>query len=174
MRPHAPAATTVAPTSGSGSSATARTRTPPSARDTSWMLWLEVTPNSIARTSTGTSEAAASASARSRTGPSTETPEWRHAIVRSWVSPKPRSITKTRTSLFIATENIGRSHSPPEAAHWLCEGPPMNRLANATSPYLRQHADNPVDWFAWGDEAFEQARSRDVPVFLSIGYAACH
>src|SRR3954470_11915334 len=50
----------------------------------------------------------------------------------------------------------------------------MNRLADATSPYLRQHARNPVDWFPWIDEAFEWARHRDVPVFLSIGYAACH
>ena len=49
-----------------------------------------------------------------------------------------------------------------------------NRLADATSPYLRQHADNPVDWYEWGDEAFEEARRRDVPVLLSVGYAACH
>ena len=47
-----------------------------------------------------------------------------------------------------------------------------NRLANETSPYLLQHADNPVDWLAWGDEAFEAARERDVPVFLSVGYSA--
>ncbi|MGH9079665.1 MAG: thioredoxin domain-containing protein, partial [Acidimicrobiales bacterium] len=50
----------------------------------------------------------------------------------------------------------------------------MNRLADETSPYLRQHADNPVDWFPWGDEAFQLARQRDCPVFLSIGYSACH
>ena len=50
----------------------------------------------------------------------------------------------------------------------------MNRLVQETSPYLRQHAHNPVDWFPWGDEAFEEARRRDVPVFLSIGYSACH
>ncbi len=50
----------------------------------------------------------------------------------------------------------------------------MNRLANTTSPYLLQHAGNPVDWYPWGDEAFEAARTRDVPVFLSVGYAACH
>ena len=49
-----------------------------------------------------------------------------------------------------------------------------NRLANATSPYLRQHADNPVDWLEWGPEAFAQARERGVPVLVSIGYAACH
>src|ERR1051325_2403669 len=50
----------------------------------------------------------------------------------------------------------------------------MNRLANETSPYLLQHAHNPVDWFPWGDEAFAKARAEDKPVFLSIGYAACH
>ncbi len=49
-----------------------------------------------------------------------------------------------------------------------------NRLGRETSPYLRQHADNPVDWYPWGDEAFAAARERDVPVLLSIGYSACH
>ena len=50
----------------------------------------------------------------------------------------------------------------------------MNRLKNATSPYLLQHADNPVDWWPWGEEAFAEAARRDVPVMLSVGYAACH
>ena len=49
-----------------------------------------------------------------------------------------------------------------------------NRLKSATSPYLLQHADNPVDWWPWSDEAFTEARRRDVPVMLSVGYAACH
>jgi hypothetical protein len=49
-----------------------------------------------------------------------------------------------------------------------------NRLAQETSPYLRQHADNPVDWYPWGDEAFERAQLEDKPIFLSIGYSACH
>ncbi|MGW2539858.1 DUF255 domain-containing protein [Kitasatospora sp. NPDC001574] len=49
-----------------------------------------------------------------------------------------------------------------------------NRLADATSPYLLQHAGNPVDWWPWGPEAFEEARRRGVPVLLSVGYAACH
>jgi uncharacterized protein YyaL (SSP411 family) len=49
-----------------------------------------------------------------------------------------------------------------------------NRLADAASPYLRQHADNPVDWYEWGDEPFALARERGVPVFLSVGYASCH
>ena len=50
----------------------------------------------------------------------------------------------------------------------------MNRLATETSPYLLQHADNPVDWYPWGDEAFSRARDEDKPVLLSVGYAACH
>jgi uncharacterized protein YyaL (SSP411 family) len=50
----------------------------------------------------------------------------------------------------------------------------VNRLADATSPYLLQHADNPVDWFPWGDEAFERARALDRPILLSVGYSACH
>jgi len=49
-----------------------------------------------------------------------------------------------------------------------------NRLGAETSPYLLQHADNPVDWFPWGEEAFEEARRRDVPIFLSVGYSSCH
>jgi len=49
-----------------------------------------------------------------------------------------------------------------------------NRLAQATSPYLLQHADNPVDWWPWEAGAFEEARRRNVPVFLSVGYSACH
>lgn len=52
--------------------------------------------------------------------------------------------------------------------------PRRNRLAAEQSPYLLQHADNPVDWFPWGEEAFETARRLDRPVFLSIGYATCH
>jgi uncharacterized protein YyaL (SSP411 family) len=49
-----------------------------------------------------------------------------------------------------------------------------NRLAAETSPYLLQHAHNPVDWYPWGPEALERARNEDKPIFLSIGYAACH
>ena len=50
----------------------------------------------------------------------------------------------------------------------------MNRLVNSTSPYLLQHKDNPVDWWEWSPGAFEEARRRDVPLLLSVGYAACH
>src|ERR1700722_8128501 len=54
------------------------------------------------------------------------------------------------------------------------DGDMASRLKNATSPYLLQHADNPVDWWPWSDEAFAAARDRDVPVLLSVGYSACH
>ena len=50
----------------------------------------------------------------------------------------------------------------------------MNRLAQETSPYLLQHADNPVDWYPWGQEALPRAREEDQPILLSIGYSACH
>ena len=50
----------------------------------------------------------------------------------------------------------------------------MNRLAQETSPYLLQHADNPVDWYPWGDEALRRARELNLPLLVSIGYSACH
>jgi uncharacterized protein YyaL (SSP411 family) len=50
----------------------------------------------------------------------------------------------------------------------------VNRLARERSPYLLQHAQNPVDWYPWGDEAFAKARTEDKPIFLSIGYSTCH
>lgn len=49
-----------------------------------------------------------------------------------------------------------------------------NRLAQESSPYLLQHANNPVDWYAWGEEALTRAKADDKPIFLSIGYSACH
>src|SRR5262245_44610845 len=49
-----------------------------------------------------------------------------------------------------------------------------NRLARETSPYLRQHADNPVDWYPWGEEALQRSLNEDRPILLSIGYSACH
>src|SRR5438132_14423740 len=52
--------------------------------------------------------------------------------------------------------------------------PHTNRLIHATSPYLLQHAHNPVDWYPWGEEALARARAEQKPIFLSIGYAACH
>ena len=56
----------------------------------------------------------------------------------------------------------------------LKEGKKPNRLIKEKSPYLLQHAFNPVDWYAWGDEAFETARKEDKPIFLSVGYSTCY
>ena len=53
-------------------------------------------------------------------------------------------------------------------------GDEFNRLVFEESPYLRQHARNPVDWYPWGTEAFERARAEDKPIFLSVGYSTCH
>ncbi|HTE06612.1 MAG TPA: thioredoxin domain-containing protein, partial [Planctomycetota bacterium] len=64
----------------------------------------------------------------------------------------------------------GPSHASP-SSH---ASRPANRLASQTSPYLLQHAHNPVDWYPWGPEALERARAEDKPIFLSIGYSACH
>jgi uncharacterized protein YyaL (SSP411 family) len=50
----------------------------------------------------------------------------------------------------------------------------LNRLAESKNPYLLQHAGNPVDWYPWCDEAFGRAEAEDKPIFLSIGYSACH
>src|SRR3954469_21381476 len=49
-----------------------------------------------------------------------------------------------------------------------------NRLSASTSPYLRQHQENPVDWFAWGSDAHEKSKREDKPIFLSVGYSSCH
>ncbi|EFV69829.1 hypothetical protein CHCC14600_3204 [Bacillus licheniformis] len=51
---------------------------------------------------------------------------------------------------------------------------PTNRLINEKSPYLLQHAHNPVDWYPWGEEAFEKAKRENKPVLVSIGYSTCH
>src|SRR5580765_2516983 len=64
----------------------------------------------------------------------------------------------------------------PDARGPVSTGAPArtNRLAKEKSPYLLQHAGNPVDWYPWGDEAFARARAEDKPIFLSIGYSTCH
>ena len=71
---------------------------------------------------------------------------------------------------------MGDELDRPDERRWAITtlGEVTNRLATSTSAYLRQHAENPVDWYPWGDEAFERAAELDLPVFLSIGYAACH
>jgi uncharacterized protein YyaL (SSP411 family) len=54
------------------------------------------------------------------------------------------------------------------------KGPPVNHLANETSPYLKQHAKNPIDWYPWGAEALKKAKAENKPIFISIGYSTCH
>jgi uncharacterized protein YyaL (SSP411 family) len=69
-------------------------------------------------------------------------------------------------------ERLGPMTSPADSAS--APTPKTNRLAGETSPYLLQHAANPVDWYPWGPEAIARARSENKPIFLSIGYSACH
>ena len=66
----------------------------------------------------------------------------------------------------VRTQESGRPPVP--------EPPPSNRLAQESSPYLRLHQHDPVDWYPWGPEAFAKARAEQKPIFVSIGYAACH
>src|SRR4029079_11690677 len=80
-----------------------------------------------------------------------------------------------------SSRTAARRHLGSAADGWTWRGyhPPVtdrtpNRLAGETSPYLLQHAHNPVDWYPWGPEALDRARATDRPIFLSIGYAACH
>src|SRR5438105_7027829 len=73
-----------------------------------------------------------------------------------------QELTRSQTANHVKTESTPVAH-----AH-------TNRLALEKSPYLLQHQFNPVDWFAWGEEAFAKARQENKPIFLSIGYAACH
>ena len=77
-------------------------------------------------------------------------------------------------SLFLLVPiGYGQEEEPPKPAHDEAKREP-NRLIHESSPYLRQHAHNPVDWYPWGEEAFERARREDRPIFLSIGYSTCH
>ena len=79
--------------------------------------------------------------------------------------------------LAVVASGLHRRAAVDEAAaHRNADGSPRytNRLAGEASPYLRQHAHNPVDWYPWGDEAFAKARAENKPVFLSIGYSTCH
>lgn len=86
--------------------------------------------------------------------------------------PQP---TNLRERLWKAYEAKGPDYEP-RSEHLEPDGAPhyVNRLILEDSPYLIQHAHNPVDWYAWGEEAFKKARREDKPVFLSIGYSTCH
>ncbi len=88
-------------------------------------------------------------------------------------SPKPAEPPKP-----MEAPKANEAPKPAEAAKPPAAPAPkekkMNRLAKEKSPYLLQHADNPVDWYPWGDEAFEKAKKEDKPVFVSVGYSSCH
>ena len=73
-------------------------------------------------------------------------------------------------------ENIARSDDTKDAdaVQATSAEEHTNRLIHETSPYLLQHAHNPVDWYPWGEEAFEKAHAEDKPIFLSVGYSSCH
>ncbi|HID30850.1 MAG TPA: thioredoxin domain-containing protein, partial [Desulfobacterales bacterium] len=73
-------------------------------------------------------------------------------------------------SFLIVTSFLGELVSLSDAA----QKGASNRLANEKSPYLLQHAGNPVSWYPWGDEAFQKAKKEDRPIFLSVGYSTCH
>lgn len=79
----------------------------------------------------------------------------------------------TITILFLLTAHF-LIHTAPVSSETNDGNKYSNRLKNEKSPYLLQHADNPVDWYAWGEEAFERAEKENKPIFLSIGYSTCH
>src|SRR6476646_9409980 len=85
--------------------------------------------------------------------------------ITSHRSPLPKTIVFCLIAALLQAAAIAFAAEP--AKH-------TNRLAKETSPYLLQHAHNPVDWYAWGPEAFEAARSANKPIFLSVGYSTCY
>ncbi|MFS7930907.1 putative spermatogenesis-associated protein [Helianthus anomalus] len=95
---------------------------------------------------------------------------------------RPNSPLKFRPILFLSSPSLSSLNRPTTMAakdHTFTtststQNKHTNRLASEHSPYLLQHAHNPVNWYPWGEEAFEEARKRDVPIFLSIGYSTCH
>src|SRR5437016_12767339 len=81
------------------------------------------------------------------------------AAALAWAGCRPKSVNR---GSVLTAKTTTQQH-----AH-------TNRLAHEKSPYLLQHQFNPVDWYAWGEEAFEKARRENKPIFLSIGYSTCH
>jgi hypothetical protein len=83
--------------------------------------------------------------------------------------------TPLRSRLEAELAALGADHTP-RTRHRTPDGSPAytNRLILESSPYLRQHAHNPVDWHAWGDAAFERARRLNRPLLVSVGYSTCH
>src|SRR3954453_16027707 len=85
----------------------------------------------------------------------------------SWASP-------TSSPSPSRSKSSSNKEAPPETVAAAGFPAMPNRLAAESSPYLRQHAANPVDWYPWGEEAFEKARAEDKAILLSVGYSACH
>ncbi|TVU34686.1 hypothetical protein EJB05_16531 [Eragrostis curvula] len=103
---------------------------------------------------------------RPRLPPMLSTLLLRHRLSSAAASSSP--LTHSPLRVLAAAMSSSASSSSPHG------GRKPNRLAAEHSPYLLQHAHNPVDWYPWGEEAFEKARTKDVPIFLSIGYSTCH
>src|SRR6478672_2927987 len=78
-----------------------------------------------------------------------------------------RHLSGCLLALFVGCSSLYAAEEATTSTH-------TNRLATEKSPYLRQHAHNPVDWYPWGDEAFAKAKKEGKPIFLSIGYSTCH
>ena len=92
-------------------------------------------------------------------------------ILRSVLSIVRRSIRLVLwSSVFLVTSLLGGQVYPADEKLKRAS----NRLVGEKSPYLLQHAGNPVNWYAWSEEAFQKAEKEDKPIFLSIGYATCH
>jgi hypothetical protein len=88
-------------------------------------------------------------------------------------SPSRLSPDRSRSGLaFVYTSSEGLLEH--EEVHQVEENRRPNPLIHEASPYLQRHAHNPVDWYPWGREALERAKREDKPIFLSIGYSACH
>jgi uncharacterized protein YyaL (SSP411 family) len=83
------------------------------------------------------------------------------------------NLTRISATVLLA---VTISSSFGSEAHLSSDGSPLftNRLSQESSPYLQQHAHNPVDWYPWGDEAFRAAKEQGKPVLLSVGYSTCH
>src|SRR5213594_1864918 len=86
------------------------------------------------------------------------------------IPPSTQLIRKTRNKIY----KIPTGGTMSETTKQTSKYKHTNRLINETSPYLLQHAHNPVDWYPWGEEALQKAQQEDKPILLSVGYSACH
>jgi hypothetical protein len=93
-------------------------------------------------------------------------------IQRTIISVSTLAVTLLAAALLFPAVNFASSELGKQAPTGQKEN--HNRHIDESSPYLLQHATNPIDWFPWGPEAFDKAKREDKPVFLSIGYSTCH